>query len=542
MHTFKIRHYRFRALLLIGCIITALLICRVVYTMLIMGPVLRERADNNRFYSRPLIPSRGVIFDRNHVPLALNSPTYERIEGDPTAINPKVSVIDEHTAFSLLLHDPEHLIQTQQRYFPFGPALAHVVGYVGYIAQDSQGAYLSLEQKVGKMGAERMADAALRGTFGTQQFERNAVGKLTRLAHTQDPVVGDDLTLSIDSVLSKTSFDLLQGKKGAIVVSDVATGQVLVMVSSPSFIPSDIVPALTDTSTPLLNRALQSYPPGSVFKMITALAALKNGSITKDTLLLDEGEIKVGQASFRNWYFTSYGRTEGDITVVKALGRSNDVFFYKAAAGVGPDGIAAVAKAFHFGDKTNIGLSGEASGVIPTPAWKEKTIGEKWYLGDTYHMGIGQGDVLVSPLQLNSMTMALARRGEWCKPLLRLTDPTSCGDTGISKSDIETVIEGMVAACSPGGTAFPFFAYNQSAHPEDMIACKTGTAEHGAQDEHGRRSTHAWLTLFYPRNKPRVAITVLLESNGDTQFLEGSADAAPIAKAVWQAWLSSEKK
>lgn len=533
---------RKRVVLVFGSMLIVLLVCRAFTAMIVSGQVLRERADSNRFYNRAVIPSRGIIFDRYDKPLVLNSPMYERINGDPTSIHPSVSVIDEHLAFTLLLQNPELLIQIQERFFPYGQSLAHVIGYVGYVSQDNLNGTLSLDQKIGKMGIERMDDARLRGTFGLQQFERTASGKLTRLAHTQDPISGDDIHTSIDADLSATAFDLLKGKKGAIIVSDVPSAQVLVLVSSPSFSPSDIVPALTDASLPLLNRAVQAYPPGSVFKMMTSLAALKDGTITKDTLLRDEGEIRVGQASFRNWYFTSYGRTEGDINVVRALQRSNDVFFYKAAQSVGPDKIAEMAKSFHLGQKTGIGLSGESSGIIPTPAWKEKNIGEKWYLGDTYHMGIGQGDVLVTPLQLNSMTEALARRGEWCQPTLKLGGSLSCGDVNVPKSDIETVVEGMAEACSKGGTAFPFFSYNDTASSSAQIACKTGTAEHGAQDAQGRRRTHAWFTLFYPRDNPQVAITVLLESNGDSQYLEGSADAAPIARAVWEAWLSRSQK
>src|SRR5258708_5202348 len=322
---------RLRILTILGCSIATLLCARVIFTMLIMGSSLREQADSNRTFQRPILPPRGIIFDRNHIALVANTATYQEIQGDQETVHPTLFPIDESRAFSLLLHDPGKLVQSQERTYPFGSSLAHVVGYVGFVSPSTSFPVFSLDQKIGKMGLERAFNSDLQGTMGMQEFERNATGKLTRLSHTQDSLPGKDITVSIDAVLSKEASDLLKERKGAVVVSDITTSQILVLVSSPAFDPSNIVPALTDQNMPLLNRALQAYPPGSVFKMMTALAALKSKTLTKDTLLRDEGEIKVGEANFRNWYFTSYGKTEGDINVVRALTRSNDVFFYKAA-------------------------------------------------------------------------------------------------------------------------------------------------------------------------------------------------------------------
>ncbi len=521
---------RLKILLSVVILVSILLVVRVFHTMIIAGSSLRTQADENRFWHKLIFPPRGIIFDRHHVPLVENTVMYARITGDPFAIHPTFEPINEHEALNELIVRPEVVERFSQRFYPFGNALAHVVGYVGYG---------SARSKVGQTGLERIFQTDLAGGTGIEQYEMNATGKLTRLVHVEEPPLGKDISVSIDAELSKKAADLMAGRKGAVIVSEIENSELLVLLSSPGFDPANVSGVLNAPDKPLLNRALSAYPPGSVFKMMTALAALKSGTIHADTLVRDEGELKVGEAVFRNWYFSSYGRTEGEISMVRALSRSNDIFFYKIAGLIGPDAIASMAKLFHLGEKTGIELPGEQAGLIPTPAWKEQVVGEKWYLGDTYHMGIGQGDVLVTPLQLNAMTAALARRGIWCKPTLLLSPPI-CEDLGLAKEDLKTVVSGMRDACSTGGTAFPFFAYNALQGEAQKIACKTGTAEHGGKDEKGNRATHAWFTMFYPLLSPRIAITVLLESEASAPYLEGSADAAPIAKAIWEFWLQSK--
>src|SRR6185369_9766606 len=170
---------------------------------------------------------------------------------------------------------------------------------------------------------------------------------------------------------------------------------------------------------------------------------------------------------------------------------------------------------------------GEAAGRIPTPEWKQRALGQPWYLGDTYHMGIGQGDVLVTPLQINQATAAIADGGKWCEPYLVRGTKTNCSDVDVKQEDLALVKEGMIAACATGGTAFPFFD-----NKPVQVACKTGTAEFGPADDKGRRKTHAVFTAMAPADHPRYAITVLIEGTDDHPFLEGSSDAAPIAKEL----------
>lgn len=529
--------HRIRMLFVLFVCIATLLAIRIFHVMVISGDELRSKADDNRFFHKYFSPPRGIIFDRNDNPLVSNVVLYAKIIGDPKSLHPKVEPIDEHQALELLISNPETVVTLQKRFYPFGNALSHVVGYLGFPAEGDQSI---LNERVGKSGLELTLNSQLRGEVGSHEYEINAKGSLTRLIKTIEPTYGKDLKISLDAELSVQSSQLLEGKKGAVIVSEIETSQIIVMVSGPTYDPLNLADSLEDSNKPLLNRALQPYPPGSVFKMMTSLAALKMGKLDADRLINDEGEIKVGEAVFRNWYFTSYGKTEGEINLVKALSRSNDIFFYKIASEIGPDQIAAMANAFHLGQKTGVELSGEQAGLTPTPSWKENKIGEKWYLGDTYHMGIGQGYLLVTPLQVNAMTAALARGGVWCRPTLLQGTPI-CEDLGIDKDHLKLISLGMRDACSSGGTAFPFFEHNSKVEEAQKVVCKTGTAEFGPRDEKGHRPTHAWFTMYYPMEKPKIAITVLLESSQGQVFLEGSGDAAPIAKTIWELWLASNK-
>ena len=372
---------------------------------------------------------------------------------------------------------------------------------------------------------------------GKQVIEISALGVPQRSILLETPPQnGQDVTISLDQELSKTAYEAMGEQSGAVVVSDVETGQVLVLTSAPSFSIASLSAALHDDKKPLLNRALAAYPPGSTFKLMTALTALENQTITKDTTVVDEGELRLGQQVFGNWYWRQYGRTEGEISLERAIARSNDIYFYKAAAMVGPDKIDEVARQFGIGRSTGIELPSEAYGLLPNSAWKEQKIGEKWYTGDTYNMGIGQGYVLSTPIQVNNMTATVARHGQWCPLTLQLRKDKSCTDVLVEPEYFDLIINGMVGACSTGGTAFPFFPLNEKSSDEQKIACKTGTAEFGAENDKGQKRTHGWFTMFYPKVQAKVAITVFLESTPAHPYLEGSRDGGPIALKVFEKW------
>lgn len=528
----------------IGIVIVLILALRLFDLMILQGSSFRAQADENRFFRKLTFPQRGVLVDRHGVVLVKNTVTYKKsASGKLNVAHPSDLVeISQEEALQLLMDHEEYVSVVSGRVPVFDTALSHVVGYVGFVDPNREEYVVSLDERVGKAGAEKSFQDALRGSAGEKVYEMSATGELLRLVQETPARSGSDVTLTIDSALSQAAFAALGGKKGAAVVSVPATGEVLALVSSPGYALASFSAALSDEDKPLLNRALSSYPPGSTFKMVTALAALSSQKVTADTTVMDEGQLKVGQSVFGNWYYRQYGRTEGVVTLTKALSRSNDIYFYKAAEFAGPEAIADIGKKLGFGSVTGIELSEDQPGILPTPAWKEQHIGEKWYLGDTYHMGIGQGYVLATPLQINTMVATIGNKGVRCTPRIGLSSESVCRDLLLDPTHIELIVAGMVGACSRGGTAFPFFEINEQLAADKKIACKTGTAEFGSSDAQGRKKTHAWFTMVYPVRKPTVAITVLVESNPDQPFMEGSSDAAPVAKTIWEAWKKTYEK
>lgn len=530
------RQYWFVLVMIVFFLVVVL---RVIQLQIVQGFFYRNLADNNRFFTRHIPASRGVFLDRNGVVLVHNSPQY-KMATQETMGRAYLEFVEvpEREALEQLAHDEKNILIDQKRTYPFEAALSPVLGYVGDASPEELRAHAEYYQgeSVGKMGIERVMQSQLAGRSGKEIFEMHATGKLLRQVARESAVPGTDLLLTIDASFSAQAYALLNGRKGAVVASDPRTGGILALVSSPSFDPSNIKDAILNKDKPMLNRpVVGTYPPGSVFKIMTALAGLQTGALTTETKVNDEGVLKVGEFQYGNWYFSQYGKTEGEISLVQALQRSNDIYFYKAAEWIGPDALARFARLFHYGSKTGIELASESTGTIPDSTWKKETQHEQWYLGDTYHMGIGQGDVLVTPLQVNAATAAVAHNGVWCRPHVLASSPTQCEDLGVSHVDIEVVLEGMKQACAPGGTAFPFF----DGKPV-VVACKTGTAEVGEKDEMGRRKTHGWITVIAPAEKPEIVVTVLLEYDEAHKFVEGSRDGGPIAKALVKAWI--EKK
>jgi penicillin-binding protein 2 len=543
------RIYFFYILLIIGL---AILVGQAGKLQLIYGDYYREIAEGNRIKKITLPAPRGIIYDRKGRALVRNKPIYKfKIQ------NSKFKILSRKEALKIKAKGGEeawNLLEEVGREYVYGKALVHVLGYLTEANEEEvkSGRY-QLGDLVGRGGVEEEYDFWLRGQDGGEVFEVNALGEKIREIGIQQPVPGKDLYLNIDAELSKVAFEALEGKKGAVVVSEARTGAILALVSSPSFDPEKITPeVLADKNQPLFNRAVAGlYPPGSTFKIVTATAGLEEGKIDKNTTYVDTGEIRVGNYVYKNWYFTQYGKTEGEINVVGALRRSTDTFFYKVGEWVGPTRLAEWARAFGFGKPTGVDLPVEAAGRVPDPS------SSQWFLGNTYHFAIGQGDLLVTPIQVNVMTSVIANDGKLCPPTIadfsRLTkfptweklsmkkstsdgdrlDPLAgggshdssevneCQDLQLKSETLRVVKEGMRWACAPGGTAFPLFNFSPAA------ACKTGTAEFG--DPAGR--THAWLTAFAPADDPQIVVTVLVEAGG-----EGSRVAAPIVKKVLEEW------
>jgi len=408
------------------------------------------------------------------------------------------------------------------REYLYGPVLAHLLGYVD-------------KDYIARSGLEKEYDELLKGKDGGDLIEVDSQGKKIRQIGHQEPVPGENLYLTVDLDLQKKAWEALGHQKGAVVVSRPDNGEILALVSKPSFNPNCFInqsdlddevriklkatlakcPAieeiLNSPDRPFFNRAIHGvYPPGSIFKIVTAAAGLESGKINKNTRILDTGEIRVGKYRYGNWYYDRYGKTEGLLNVVDALKRSNDIFFYRVGEKVGAKKLVEWAKAFGLGQK---------EGFLPDPE------NRRWFLGNTYHLSIGQGKIGVTPLQVNLMTNVIANGGKLCQSKLVKDSKTECQDLGLQRETIEIIKEGMKQACGPQGTSHRFLDF------PFQVACKTGTAEFG--DSAGR--THAWFTIFAPLENPQITVTVLVEAGG-----EGSTVAAPVAKEILQAWAQKE--
>jgi len=424
------------------------------------------------------------------------------------------------------------------REYLLGEKAAHLVGYLSETKEEElgcrEGLCYQMGDLIGRNGVEREFEGQLKGKEGGRLVEVEANGRMVRELGANPSEAGQDLVLSVDQQLQRVVAEAMAGRKGAVVALSMQ-GKLLALYSAPSFNPNlftahpdeqKLQAYLADSENQVfLNRVSGGeYPPGSVFKLVTAYAALESGKIDGETKIEDTGEIKIDKYRYGNWYYDQYGRKEGEIGVVRALSRSNDIFFYKIGEQVGVDELIAWAKKFGLGEPTGIELEGEQVGLVPSRLTKERQTGEKWFLGNTYHLSIGQGDLLVTPLQVARMTVA-AVSGRLCRVSLLKDKLVQCEELGLASKNLELVREGMREACAEGGVAFPFFEF------APYVLCKTGTAQHAGQERGKEVKPHAWITLAYPGENPELVLVVMLEEAG-----EGSYEAAPVAKAILEQW------
>lgn len=515
---------------------------------IIKGGYYYQQSENNRLRQINLPSPRGRILSRDGQVLLDNLIVYTDFEGNQ---------LDRENGLLKKARGEEVVDVLKRRYY-LAQSGAHLTGYLGAVTEEELNQIrcpqkeinFQLHDQVGRGGLEEEYDCLLTGKEGKRLVEVNSREKIVRELGRVEAQPGRDLIISLDLDLQKFCWQKLKDQKGAIVVLEADTGQVLALVSSPSFNPNHftwqrdeakIESYLTDTgNTPFLNRSLGgAYPPGSVFKPVVALGALAEGKITPETIIEDNGPIIIGQWQYTNWYWNQYGRTEGEVNLVKGLKRSNDIYFYKIGEWLGANNIIKWAEKFGLGEPTGIDLPAEAGGLVPSPEWKKKTKGEPWFLGNTYHLAIGQGDLTATPLQIAMMTAAVANGGKLCRPHLaapNIPKVSNCRDLGINQKHLKVVQEGMFEACRPGGTGFPFFNFTP------LVGCKTGTAELG----NGTDDAHAWFTLFVPvlstaPDTPKVVrqladsgvasrsvvITVFIERGGSGAYV-----AAPIAREI----------
>jgi penicillin-binding protein 2 len=479
------------------------LITGVLKLNLVKGAYFRKLARDNKLTETLIVAPRGKIVDRKG-----------RILAETKAIG-----------------------DTEKRYYPYGESMGAVTGYIGMINESELkngicDKKLTNKTLVGRGGAEEAFDCLLIGADGKKLSEVDAKGNTVRELGSMESVAGKEVELSLDAYWQEKMYQLIKGKKAAAIVTEAKTGKILVLATSPTFNPNyftyepdkNIINGYLEDSQnlPLLNRAIGArYHPGSVFKLSVATAGLEEGVIDEETTFEDTGVIKVGDYSFNNWLWTKRGQTDGWVNIVKALKRSNDIFFYRLGENLGSEKIKKWATIFGLGKKTGIELPAETEGLVPDAKWKEEVKKEKWFLGNTYHTAIGQGDVSVSPLQINLMTSVIANQGDLCQISVLKNSEVKCQSLNIKQKNINLIKTGMIGACESGGTAWPLFNF------KTKIACKTGTAEVGD----GSKDTHAWLTAFAPADNPQIVITVMLERGG-----EGSDVAAPIVGDFLKEW------
>ncbi len=564
------------------------------------------RSTNNRVKPRAIPPARGLIYDRNGVLLANNVPAFrlevvpEQVKDMPALLARLGKVVplgqDDIDAFNKQLKQSRrfdsvplkmHLTEDEidrfavnrwrfpnvdvvpylTRRYPFGGLFAHVVGYVGRIDADDlkrldpdryQGT-----SHVGRSGVERSYEDVLHGKPGYELLEVNADGRTQHVLETHPPTPGKNLYLSIDVRVQKAAAEALAGRPGAAVAIDPRNGQVLAMVSEPTFDPNLFVngisqadySALTgDPQKPLLNRALVgTYPPGSTVKPLLALGGLQLGLRKPSDTVLSTGTFYIPgqQRGYRDDRRGGFGTVDMKLAIMWSV----NTYFYKLALDMGIDRFSAWMGKFGFGRPTGIDLIGEAGGVLPSRAWKAGHFRQPWYPGETVIAGIGQGYWAVTPLQLGHAIATLAGHGVPYAPRLvmatqaglnapkvLLPNPPSGPTLDNDPAHWDVVEQGMqMVVNDPRGTGYGLgkgFPYT--------IAGKSGTAEIYSRTTNAYNTDHntaylasrhrAWFEMFTPAENPRIAVAVLLESGA-----WGAADAGPIARKILDAWVATQK-
>jgi penicillin-binding protein 2 len=435
---------------------------------------------------------------------------------------------------------PGFLIETRpQRIYPFGDSAAHLVGFTGPLNEaevdvlEPQG-YRSADW-LGRDGVERIYEDHLRGLSGGLQIEVDSRGKLVRPLGVREPKEGKDLQLTVDGKLQSFVQGLLREYKGAVLVMELKEGGLLAVNSSPSFDPNlfasgrgrkDVGKYLHGPSSPMVNRGVQGqYPPGSIFKIVTALAALDHKKIYPGTTYVCAGHALIGGTRFRCWNETGHGPQ----SLAQAFAHSCNVYFYRAGLAAGADAVFDKAVEFGFSKATGVDLPGEKRGFVPSKEWKNRLRRGPWYDGETANLSIGQGSLQVTPLQALVMISAVATEGEVLKPhVIEKVDGMKAAERRGRAMTLTRHWKGLREGLdevvnSDTGTG------RLARNADVRVAGKTGTAQSG-QDR-----THAWFVGFAPEENPKVAMVVFLEHGG-----RGGVNAASLAAPVWK-WLREAK-
>lgn len=578
------------------------MLSRVFYLQIVLHDHYTTLSRSNQVKVVPIAPTRGLIFSHDGVLLADNRPSFsleiipEKTE-DMDGLLKQITVImdlnetdvsqfrirlkqkrrfesiplvfnlsDEEVArIAVDLHrlPGVDVVARLNRYYPLGSNTSHAIGYVGMINEDElldlDTSNYSATSHIGKLGVEKAYEDLLHGRVGYQQVEVNAQGRVVRVLDRTPPVPGKNIYLTLDLSLQNLAVQALAGQRGAVVAIDPDTGGILAMVSSPGYDPNLFVNGidsktyneyLASAETPLLNRVLQGkYPPGSTIKPMLALTALRYGvRIPADTTWCPGWYILKGTSQKKgDWKKGGHGHTN----LGKAIAESCDVYFYALANDLGIDRIYESLFQFGLGQKTGVDITGESAGLLPSREWKRKAHNEAWYPGETLNIGIGQGAILVTPLQLAVTTAAIASRGEVLKPRLfsEARDPVSGKLIRRGKvehihvvSNAEDQWDKVISAMSDVVHAANGTARRVGEGAMYRFAGKSGTAQvfSLARDEKYEADKlakelhdHALFIAFAPLDRPRIAVSIIIENGGG-----GSANAAPIARTLLDNYLN----
>ncbi len=596
-HKLELKIFKLRSIFIVCCItlFSLLLLCRMFYLQIIKHQDFATLANNNHIALIPIEPVRGLIYDRNGILLASNKTSFnlnvnlQKLNNWPevlTQLQNLIDISDEDLSFfnrkrkvskrlysiplKLNLTKSEIAViqlnqhklpgtsieaaQTREYWYP--EAFAHSIGYVGKIAQNDKLSdktnYLSATH-IGKSGIEQYYEKKLRGQTGFEQVEINAKGKIIRVINHIPASAGSNLYLSIDAKLQNKTWQAMRAYKGSAVALNPNNGEVLAMVSSPSFNPNLFVTGIprkiyqklyNSKQQPLFNRSIQGqYAPASIIKPFIALAGLEERLIDAATTIYDQGWFKLEDSPhlYRDWKRDGHGWTN----LHKAIIESCDTYFYKLAYQLNIDTIAKWLRLFGLGEKTGIDLPFEAKGLVPSKSWKEQQKHEAWYKGDTINTGIGQGFLLATPLQMAYATNLLANHGKMFTPHLLLKEqlptkeiknysPELNKQIQIKEKNLQLIIQAMLDSVHH----YKGTAYNIGRNLTYKVAGKTGTAQlfslkggnydHFSTEEH-LRDNYTFIA-FAPVENPTISVAVVIEN---------SKGSKTVAKTILDQYLRS---
>ncbi|MFO7963972.1 MAG: penicillin-binding protein 2 [Desulfobacterales bacterium] len=590
--------YKQRLILTMYVMIAVFLVLfiRLLYLQMIKGQEFRRLSENNCIRLQSITPARGLIFDRSGNLLVDNRPSFDlyitvkdagpldeiamklaEYAGIPcdmllkTIAEKKASPYKPICILRDMSRDTLAKIEVHRyelpgisvavrpvRQYIYGKRAAHLIGYLGEISSEelASGHYPGTKggDYIGKYGVEKKFETYLRGNPGGRQVEVNASGQVLRVLKTVPADPGCNLYLTIDERLQKTAEILLAGKAGAAIAMDPDNGEILAMASSPTFdqnafvsgmSPEEWNALISNSDRPMENKTIQAeYPPASTYKMITAMAALEEGVIDRNTVIHCSGRYVFGNRVFRDWKLSGHG----PMNVCNALAQSCDVFFYQVGLKLGVDRLASYAVNCGLGNATGIELGHESRGLVPTSTWKKQRIGSAWQPGETLSIAIGQGYNLTTPLQVLVLTSAIANGGKKYRPqivkrietedglLVREAVTEITGTLPASNGTLESLKKGMLMVVDrPFGTAY-------GAKLENIrMSGKTGTAQIVGRSAEKNGKTpkhllpHAWFAAYAPSEDPAIAVVVLIE-HGE----HGSSAAAPVASQLIQCHLTGD--